>query len=84
MNARAEVEYEPEPYPGPIILFHGAGLYDDPELGWGGLAEEIETLEVPGPHRGNRDSMAEPNVGFIAERLQEHLADVHDHSPVPV
>ena len=34
----AERAYEPQPYPGDIVVFYGEGLYEDPELGWGGLA----------------------------------------------
>ena len=32
--AVAERAYEPSVYPGEILLFHGDGLYDDPELGF--------------------------------------------------
>ena len=33
----AERAYEPKPYPGEMLVFTGTGLYEDPELGWGGL-----------------------------------------------
>jgi amino acid adenylation domain-containing protein len=71
--ARAEYAYEPERYPGPIIVFHGEGLYDDPDLGWIDLASSIETVAVPGDHSGNRDMMAEPPVTVVAERMHEAL-----------
>ena len=63
-----------QPYPGSMIVFHGAGLYDDPTLGWKGLAARIETVAVPGEHTGNRTMMAEPYVADVSERLLELLA----------
>jgi thioesterase domain-containing protein len=75
LHARVERAYEPKPYPRDLIVFHGEGLYEDPELGWGGLADRgIATHAVPGEHTNNRQAMAEPSAGFIAERLQEYLA----------
>ena len=71
--ARAEYAYEPARYPGPIIVFYGEGLYDDPDLGWIDLASSIETVAVPGDHSGNRDMMAEPPVTVVAERMHEAL-----------
>ena len=73
--AQAELAYEPVRYPGPMVVFYGDGLYDDPELGWNGLAESIQTVAVPGENQNNRIMMAEPWVGFISERMQELLAD---------
>ncbi len=73
LAAQAERAYEPSPYPGPMVVFHGDGLYDDPDLGWTELASSIETFAVPGDHDGNRDMMAEPPVAYIAEHLQQKL-----------
>jgi len=74
LHARAERAYEPTPYARDLMVFYGAGLYEDPELGWGGLAEGgIEALAVPGEHANNRDVMREPNVKFVAERIEQHL-----------
>jgi aspartate racemase len=75
LHARAEREYEPRPYPGELVVFYGKGLYEDPELGWGGLAEAgILTFGVPGDHDNNRQAMMEPYVGFVSDRLAEYLA----------
>jgi oxalate---CoA ligase len=74
LHARAERAYEPTPYPGELLVFSGEGLYEDPELGWGGLAQGgIKTYAVPGEHTNNRDVMREPNVAFVGERLHEYL-----------
>ncbi len=75
IHAVAELAYEPEPYPGEMTVFHGAGLYDDAMLGWEGLAASVESVAVPGEHAGNRTMMAEPYVGQVSERLEELLAD---------
>ena len=75
IHADAELAYKPEPYPGEMIVFHGAGLYDDAMLGWEGLAASVESVAVPGEHAGNRTMMAEPYVGQVSERLEELLAD---------
>ena len=74
ISAKAEQAYEAESYPRALFIFYGQGLYDDPQLGWAGFAERIETFAVPGEHEGNRDAMAEPNVAFVADRLEEILA----------
>jgi amino acid adenylation domain-containing protein len=77
LHGRAEQAYEPRPYNGDLLVFYGEGLYEDPELGWGGLARgEIRAYAVPGHHDNNRQAMAEPYVAFISERLQSHLGHV--------
>jgi amino acid adenylation domain-containing protein len=74
LNAKAERAYEPQVYPGPMWVFHGEGLYDDPELGWGGLSESgLESYVVPGDHTNNRQIMNEPHVQVVRERLQAVL-----------
>jgi hypothetical protein len=76
INARAERLYEPVPFAGEIIMFSGKGMYEDLELGWGGLAKQgIVTYEVPGEHKDNRDIMREPNVVLAARRLEEYLGN---------
>ena len=49
-----------------MIVFYGAGLYDDPDLGWKGLAAGIETVAVPASTTGNRTMMAEPYVADVS------------------
>jgi len=74
LHQKAERAYEPTPYPGELLMFYGDKLYEDPELGWGGLAERgIITYAVPGEHKGNRDAMHEPGVVFVHERIREYL-----------
>jgi amino acid adenylation domain-containing protein len=74
LHFRAERAYEPAPYDGDLLVFYGDGLYEDPELGWGGLAKGgIATCAVPGENTNNRDAMAEPNVAFVSRRLREYL-----------
>jgi thioesterase domain-containing protein len=76
LSAVAQNRYQADFYPGEIMMFYGEGLYDDPELGWGPLAERVESYSVPGEHRGNREAMAEPLVAPMAERLDEYLESV--------
>jgi hypothetical protein len=74
LHAKAERAYEPRRYPGDLLIFHGEGLYEDPELGWGELAAgEIQAFAVPGDHDNNRQAMMEPYVEFVSERLREYL-----------
>jgi amino acid adenylation domain-containing protein len=74
LHAKAERAYDTQPYNGDLLVFYGEGLYEDPELGWGGLATgEIRTYAVPGNHGNNRQVMMEPYVEFLSERLQAHL-----------
>jgi amino acid adenylation domain-containing protein len=74
LHAKAERAYQPEPYSGDLLIFSGEGLYDDPALGWEGLAGGgVHTYVVPGEHDNNRQAMMEPAVGFVAERIEEYL-----------
>jgi amino acid adenylation domain-containing protein len=74
LHAKAEQAYEPQPYNGDLLVFYGEDLYEDPELGWGGLASGgIRAYAVPGRHDNNRRAMMEPYVAFVSERLQAHL-----------
>ncbi len=74
LHAKAERAYDPAPYPGDLLIFYGEGLYEDPELGWGELAQgEVQTFAVPGDHDNNRQAMMEPYVEFVSGRLSEYL-----------
>ena len=73
----AERAYEPAPFDGEMLVFYGSGLYDDPDLGWGGLATSgIRNHAIPGEHDNNRLAMAEPGVAFVAARIIDYLAEV--------
>ncbi len=69
--------YLPMYYPGKITLFRPLeeregteGLYHDPKMGWGGLAEETDVYETP----GNKTTIfREPNVQVLAEQLGQCL-----------
>ncbi len=77
LHAKAERAYKPEVYDGDLQIFYGEGLYEEPALGWDGLAAAgVQTHAVPGQHDNNRQAMMEPAVGFVAERLEEYLRRV--------
>jgi amino acid adenylation domain-containing protein len=76
LHARAEHAYDPAPYRGEMIIFYGMGLYEDPSLGWEGLADSLEIVGVPGNHANNRHAMMEPAVDYTAERLEAYLERV--------
>jgi amino acid adenylation domain-containing protein len=69
----AQTNYDTEPYPGPMVVFYGDGVYEDPALGWSSVVESVETYAIPGPHSGNRTLMAEPAAGLLSERMQDIL-----------
>ena len=75
VHFKAERAYEPRAYPGEMLVFYGDGLYEDPTLGWNGLAQSIRTFGVPGEHTSNRQAMFEPMVGFVAEKVVDYLAE---------
>jgi thioesterase domain-containing protein len=75
LHATAERAYAPAPYPGRMVTFFGAGLYEDPCLGWSDVVEGgIESYPVPGDHTNNRQVMMEPYVEFVSERLAAELS----------
>ena len=68
--------YEPQPYPGKIVLLQSsdwpAGPYFDFKLGWTELVSDgVEFHRIPGDHPS---MFTEPNVNLVAERLLEHLS----------
>ncbi len=75
LHGQAEQVYMPQPWDGDMIVFYGERLYEDPTLGWSELIRgEIDTVEVPGDHPGNRQVMMEPAVAYTAAALSERLA----------
>ena len=76
LHGKAERAYEPSTYDGELLVFYGEGMYEDPMLGWEGLAAGgIRTFAIPGEHLNNRHAMMEPGVEFVSERLQECLSE---------
>jgi amino acid adenylation domain-containing protein len=72
-NLRASHAYQPQQYPGRLVLLRAAegpreGLERD--LGWSALASQVEVHEVPGDHFS---LIAPPHVEQVAERLRELL-----------
>jgi amino acid adenylation domain-containing protein len=72
-NLQALKVYDPQVYPGQMILFRATdrapGLYHDPQLGWNNLITGgIETFEVPGSHESILKSPK------LAERMKLCLA----------
>lgn len=70
-NVKAAYRYAPGFYPGTLTLFRArqqaATALDDPLLGWNGLAEEIDVVEVPGNHY---TLLGEPHVRTLADELR--------------
>lgn len=75
LTRRATSLYQPRPYPGRMVLFRAraqpARLRDDPHLGWHGLADEIEVIDVEGRHR---DLFEPPYVELLAKEVEACLA----------
>jgi hypothetical protein len=71
-----ESAYAPQLYAGTLTLFRGRGLYeDDPNMGWEGLAANLEVSEIgDGGLRSRRDIMNEPLVGTLAKQLDASIA----------
>jgi amino acid adenylation domain-containing protein len=70
-NSDAARGYEPQLYPGAVVLFRGISRTEnppeDPTLGWGGLAlGGVEIYEIPAPHE---TLVLEPGVRILAEHL---------------
>ena len=75
-NVEARYGYQPKPYPGRIVLFRASrqpiGIYEDPTLGWAGMAAKgLEICELPGYHGA---IIHEPLVGALAAQLKVFLA----------
>ena len=73
---KAERNYVPRFFPGTITLFRGAGLYDaDSTMGWKGLAETIEDVEISGGNKQTlrREIMEDSLVLQVADKLTQTL-----------
>jgi amino acid adenylation domain-containing protein len=69
-------QYEPQPYPGKIVLLQSSewpkSPYFDFKLGWEDLVPEIEFHRIPSDHAYLFD---EPNVKAVAQTLRVYLED---------
>ena len=73
--------YEPQPYPGKIVLHQSSdwpsGPYFNFKMGWENLvAGGIDFYSIPGSHPS---MFTEPNVNLVAQKLRPYLA--HPASP---
>lgn len=66
--------YQPERYPGRVVLFRGArlhwGLARTRDLGWAAVAADLEVVELPA-YFGT--TILEPAVRLLAERMSDAL-----------
>ncbi|MDF9391891.1 non-ribosomal peptide synthetase [Methylococcus capsulatus] len=81
-NVRAAYRYVPGFYPGTLTLFRArqqaATALNDPLLGWNGLAEAIDVVEVPGDHY---TLLGEPHVGTLANELRRRARSRRSSNP---
>lgn len=74
LAARAEAAYSPGVADFPILVFRASGLYEQPDLGWTSFTtSEVRAHQVPGGQRSPRETMEEPHIGFVADRLSAAL-----------
>lgn len=74
INLLAGTQYHPEPYSGKVTIFRSTireiSEETDRALGWGGLAAQIEVVDIPSKHL---DLFREPNVRVLAEKLKSMI-----------
>jgi aspartate racemase len=87
LNDRAEQAYQPQAYPGKMVVFRASDREDlatsdiDPELGWGKFAlGELEIFDVPGDHLG---ILKEPNVSRLGKKLKLAIDQTLDDQTNP-
>ncbi|HEX9733566.1 MAG TPA: amino acid adenylation domain-containing protein [Thermoanaerobaculia bacterium] len=68
-NVQAVNAYTPHHYPGVLTAF-ATDVRSDPAMGWGAFVRHVETCPIPGTHA---TVLREPNVAFLAARLEECL-----------
>ena len=70
-----ERAYKPLRFAGNLVLFCGGAERDqDPDLGWGGLAQQVEVCEIgSGGRDERREIMNEPLVRQLAQQLMQRL-----------
>ncbi|TWT37768.1 Chondramide synthase cmdD [Posidoniimonas corsicana] len=75
-NVTAVHKHRAESYPGGVTLFRAGEqtktnqLFDDPQLGWGPLAESVRVLTVPSDHT---QMMVAPQVDALAKLVKAEL-----------
>ena len=63
--------YEPNPISGRLTIFRSTseptGRFLDPKLGWGGMANDVDLILIPGDHY---TVFSEPGVSLMAKCIQ--------------
>ena len=72
--------YEPKPISGRLTIFRSTseptGRFLDPKLGWGGMANDVDLILIPGDHY---TVFSEPGVSLMAKCIQTPMrSDVGD------
>jgi hypothetical protein len=74
ITTRATKAYDEGFHDAGALLIYGAGLYEDPHLGWDGhLLGEIEAHPIPGQHRRNADMLNEPHLTEVCAAVEDYL-----------
>ena len=72
---KALKKYQPEVYPGQLIIFRSPRIFRNPHLRWTKLiGGGIKTHDMPGKYKNRRFIMYEPYVKSLAEELRRYLA----------
>ena len=70
--------YEPNPISGRLTIFRSTseptGRFLDPKLGWGGMADDVDLMLIPGDHY---TVFSEPGVSIMAKCIE---TAVHSHT----
>jgi thioesterase domain-containing protein len=69
-----EQRHRSRPGPGRVVVFRGAGLYEDEALGWRGHGATVVVHQIPGDHATQRTLMAEPYASVVAPLLAAEFA----------
>lgn len=73
-NSQMVKTYKPKLYTGSLTVFRSPMIYKDPHLGWTEFVEgEIQTYDISGDHKNNRQIMNEPFVEETANALKTHI-----------
>ena len=73
---KAQAGYNPQPYPGGLVIFRSPKIFKKPDLGWSSLiSASIKTYDIPGDHADRTRIMYEPFVPYLAEAVKKHLEE---------
>jgi amino acid adenylation domain-containing protein len=84
MLLRAEQGYLPQHYPGRLVLFHGADYASDPDLGWDGLADQLEHRIIGDRGQNFRRELMNELVDKTAQELRDSIESALQHGEVAV